>query len=252
MSKEVFDSKRREIFQEHINKRVLVEWVRITGLDNKAKWKLDRLLSYLSNTITGYTGTENAFTWPTFAGVSGGIPARKFLTRIGDTSCLRVAEGLLKHNKEQGTKIAVIKEQILRNQDSNNFGYVELAFVVQMLVMHMLILACWSGKNYTHCMLQRKVKAPEISVKRGLLHIGKNMIVKPSIVAISLNLVLSEWKGLPPEELLSESERKDFLDSFVFCAEEFEEGRNIEERVEEEEPFTRSVALDVGDLSKAN
>ncbi|KAK6044950.1 hypothetical protein COOONC_17545 [Cooperia oncophora] len=151
----MFDSIRREIYQEHINKRVLVEWVRITGLDNKAKWKLDRLLSYLSNTITGYTGTENVFTWPTFA-VSGGIPAYRAKVSYAYWRYF-MSEGrrrLAEHNKEQGTKIAVIKEQILRNQDSNNFG----------LLVRKKLYSLYASK---------KVKAPEISVKRGLLHIWK-------------------------------------------------------------------------------
>lgn len=38
--------KRLEAFQENNNKRVLVDWVRITGLRNLNRWKYDRLLEH--------------------------------------------------------------------------------------------------------------------------------------------------------------------------------------------------------------
>ncbi|KAK6057843.1 hypothetical protein COOONC_04598 [Cooperia oncophora] len=104
------DSKRKEIFQEYISKRVLIEWVRITAI----------------------------------------LTVRKMLS----------------------------------------LGLLSPALVVT----YQLTVLLARKKLYSLYAL-KEIKAPDMSVKRGLLYIGKNMIVKPVIVAISLNLSLSEWKG---------------------------------------------------------
>ncbi|KAK6049196.1 hypothetical protein COOONC_13299 [Cooperia oncophora] len=71
-------------FQENVNRRVLLGWVRITGLENKQHWKYDKLLAHLANVITGYPsdGKPNAFTWPTAAGVSGGLEGMRVSIRF--------------------------------------------------------------------------------------------------------------------------------------------------------------------------
>ncbi|KAL6729562.1 hypothetical protein Aduo_000606 [Ancylostoma duodenale] len=74
---DVKQRKRMEQFQEITNKRVLVDWVRITGLRNPHKWKYDRLLEHLARVITKYQGDGHPmpFTWPAPAGEHAGIPA---------------------------------------------------------------------------------------------------------------------------------------------------------------------------------
>ncbi|WKY02643.1 hypothetical protein Q1695_016144 [Nippostrongylus brasiliensis] len=62
-------------FQEQINRRVLVNWVRITGYQSKRKG-LDSILEELSNEVLGYPKDQGkAFSWPAPAGVSDGVPA---------------------------------------------------------------------------------------------------------------------------------------------------------------------------------
>ncbi|KAK6056962.1 hypothetical protein COOONC_05523 [Cooperia oncophora] len=121
-----YQFKEKRKFPRYINKRVLIEWVRITGLDNKAKWKLDRLVAYLANIITGYSAnTDNAFSWPTYAGVSGNIPAYRAKVSYKYWKYFMAEERRkpADYNKEHGTKIAIIKEEALWNQNSNNLGY---------------------------------------------------------------------------------------------------------------------------------
>ncbi|EYB85899.1 hypothetical protein Y032_0289g1517 [Ancylostoma ceylanicum] len=49
---EALQQRRKEQFQENTNRRVLVEWVRITGLRNPQRWKYDRLLEHLAKVIS--------------------------------------------------------------------------------------------------------------------------------------------------------------------------------------------------------
>ncbi|KAK6014562.1 hypothetical protein OSTOST_20052, partial [Ostertagia ostertagi] len=88
--------KRLNNFQEYINKRALLEWVRITGCENPHKWKYDKLLPNLANAIVSYDF------WKYF--MSEG---RK-----------RLAE----YNKDKGTKIAILKELTIKSSDQNNLG----------------------------------------------------------------------------------------------------------------------------------
>ncbi|KAL6742941.1 hypothetical protein Aduo_016034 [Ancylostoma duodenale] len=55
-----------------------------------------------------------------------------------------------------------------------------------------------------------KKKVPEMSVKRDRLHIGVELIIKPSIAAIKPDADLSDWEGTPVRELLTEEERRQY------------------------------------------
>ncbi|KAL6739002.1 hypothetical protein Aduo_012495 [Ancylostoma duodenale] len=78
------DSKRQTVFQENVNKKALIDWVRITGLPNLRKRNLDRLLDDFARDILKYP-SEHAtpFSWPTGAGFYGNhlaIRAQKTLS----------------------------------------------------------------------------------------------------------------------------------------------------------------------------
>ncbi|KAK5971978.1 hypothetical protein GCK32_010004 [Trichostrongylus colubriformis] len=182
---------RKKVFQENVNKRVLLEWVRITGLENKNKWKYDRLLAHLANVITGYTcENKSAFTWPTSAGTYKGIAAIRAKVSYEFWKYF-MSEGrkkLAEYNKNHGTKISILKELTLKSMDENNLG--------------LLI-----RKKLNGMYAREGLKGPEMFVRRGCIHIGKDLVLKPSVAAIRLNLALPEWKGLPVEELLNERDK---------------------------------------------
>ncbi|KAK6045039.1 hypothetical protein COOONC_17456 [Cooperia oncophora] len=140
------NAKRMQNFQENVNKKVLLEWVRITGLENKNKWRLDRLLAHFAHSILGYSESKTAaFTWPVIAGLHRGIPA----IRMGDLEIIQakvsydfwryfMSEGrkkLSQYNKEKGSKIAVLKELTLKNTDENNLGYY-FTYFIETCVVH--------------------------------------------------------------------------------------------------------------------
>ncbi|KAK6061562.1 hypothetical protein COOONC_00772 [Cooperia oncophora] len=164
-------------FQEHVNRRVLLEWVRTTGLENKHNWKYDKLLANLTNVITGYSsdGKPNALTWPTAAGMSGGIEAKvsydywRYFMKDG-------RKKLSEYNKKNSTKIAILKEMTLKSMDENNLG-----------------LRKKIGRIY----MEKGQKIPDM------------LMLKPSVAVIRLNLEIPDWNGLPFSELLTDKHKKE-------------------------------------------
>ncbi|KAK6048473.1 hypothetical protein COOONC_14022, partial [Cooperia oncophora] len=125
---ERFNKWRADSFQETINKRVLLEWVRIVGLENKNKWKFERLLAHLANVIIGYPSDSSklsAFTWPTSAGIHDGIAAirAKVSYDFWEYFMSERKHKLSDYNSANGTKIALIKEMTMKARDENNLGY---------------------------------------------------------------------------------------------------------------------------------
>ncbi|KAL6742021.1 hypothetical protein Aduo_015221 [Ancylostoma duodenale] len=185
---------RKATFKEHINRRVLVNWVRITGLPSPKKWRLDRLLRELSLNITKYPeGRPPAFSWPTGAGVSRDLPAYRACVSY-DYWCYFMSEGrkrLNEYNREQNLRIEINKEVTQKISDERNLG---------------LLLR----KKIKEAYLAAKKKVPDMSVKKERLHIGNELVLKPSLAAIKLNADLSDWEGLPVREMLTEEEREQY------------------------------------------
>ncbi|KAL6723598.1 hypothetical protein Aduo_018583 [Ancylostoma duodenale] len=173
---------RKELHQEHINRRVLVSWVRITGLA-----KIDKLLGELAYTITKYPEEKsNAFSWPTRAGTHHDIPAIRGCVSYEYWTYF-MSEGrkrLNEYNRKHNTKIEINKELTQKMSDERNFGERREAYAAA------------------------KKKVPEMSVKRDRLHIGAELSIKPSIATIKLDADLSDWERTPVKELLTEEERQ--------------------------------------------
>ncbi|KAK6045284.1 hypothetical protein COOONC_17211 [Cooperia oncophora] len=136
-------------FQENVHKKVLLEWVRITGLENKNKWRLDRLLAHFAHSILGYV---NAILNQKLQ-LSLGSKLQDYIVAsqlyMGDLEIIQakvsydfwryfMSEGrkkLSQYNKEKGSKIAVLKELTLKNTDENNLGYY-FTYFIETCVVH--------------------------------------------------------------------------------------------------------------------
>ncbi|KAK6045410.1 hypothetical protein COOONC_17085 [Cooperia oncophora] len=118
------------------------------------------------------------------------------------------------YNKENGLKITLTKEQTLST-------------------LRLLI-----RKRLTSMYHLKGLKAPDMSVKKGYIHIGKDLVsvmlyqlvtfclllpsyylinqtMKSPVAAIKLGLPLPEWKGIPVEDLLSERDRTDLMNGHL-------------------------------------
>ncbi|KAL6739436.1 hypothetical protein Aduo_012890 [Ancylostoma duodenale] len=150
-------SKRKELHQEHINRRVLVSWVTITGLANPEKWKLDKLLRELAVTITKYPdGKATAFSWPTGTGTCRDIPAIRASVSYEFWS-YSMSEGrkrLNEYNREHNTKIEINKELTQKISDGHYYD----------------------AKKIREAYIAAEKKVPEMTVKRDELHIGAELL----------------------------------------------------------------------------
>ncbi|CAJ0603476.1 unnamed protein product [Cylicocyclus nassatus] len=113
---------RQEAFQENINKRVLLDWVRIVGLENPHKKTYNRVLADFAHNILKYPSDKPLpFSWPTGAGVFKGISAIR--ARIS-YDCWRyfLSEGrnhLSTYNATNKKDIKIIKEQTMKVSDED-------------------------------------------------------------------------------------------------------------------------------------
>ncbi|EYB91968.1 hypothetical protein Y032_0200g1709 [Ancylostoma ceylanicum] len=192
---EALQQRRKEQFQENTNRRVLVEWVRITGLRNPQRWKYDRLLEHLAKVITKYQGDNKPmpFTWPAPAGEYNGMTAYRAKVSY-EYWRFFMSEGrkrLMEYNKENGCRIEINKEQTLKISDETNLGL-------------------FLRKKLNEAYRCANKKAPDMSVKKGRLNIGKELSLKPAVAAIRLGIDLSGWNKTPVKELLTEQELKDY------------------------------------------
>ncbi|KAL6723329.1 hypothetical protein Aduo_018346 [Ancylostoma duodenale] len=117
--------KRMETFQENVNKKTLINWIRITGLVNPGKRKLDKLLEDFARDILRYpTEFPHPFSWPTTAGFAGNCTAIK--TRMSYNFWkFFMSEGrktLYEYNRKNGTDIKINREKTVSLQDQDRLG----------------------------------------------------------------------------------------------------------------------------------
>ncbi|CAJ0591301.1 unnamed protein product [Cylicocyclus nassatus] len=183
---------RQEAFQDSVNKKVLLEWVRITGLANPHKRSFDRVLLDFSNNILKYPKDKPiAFSWSTAAGISKEITAIRAKITY-DFWRFFLTEGrqhLAEYNIENHTDIRISKEQTIKVSDTEKLGLYLRKFIREM-----------------HLLSRRK--CPEILYKKGMLHIGKEHVLSPAMAAFRFDVNLDAWIGLPLENLFTPKEKE--------------------------------------------
>ncbi|CAJ0591370.1 unnamed protein product [Cylicocyclus nassatus] len=171
-------------FQENVNKKALIDWVRITTQPTQEETR---------QTIRGlYKYTHGSpFSWPVPAGNQGGllaIRARitydfwKFFMQDG-------RKNLYEYNNTNGTDIKISREKTITLEDQERLG----------LYIRKMIKDEYRRNNK---------KCVEVTLKKSLLKIGDNQPVKPAIAAILLDIDIDPWSGLPLDQLLSEKEKE--------------------------------------------
>ncbi|KAL6742019.1 hypothetical protein Aduo_015219 [Ancylostoma duodenale] len=130
-------NERKKAFQDSINKKVLLEWVRVTGLPIPRKKSFDRILQEFALDILKYLRDKPlAFSWPTAAGMTGNILAmrakvsydfwRHFITE---------GRGLLAGcNKSNNLDIRINREQTVNVPDNECLGLYIRKFIKEVHV----------------------------------------------------------------------------------------------------------------------
>ncbi|CAJ0604803.1 unnamed protein product [Cylicocyclus nassatus] len=191
-SPKVFGVKEREArFQEQMNRRILIDWVRITGLKNPYRKKLDRLLDDFGKDVLKVPEElKDWFAWPAPAGKKGDILAirvqisYKFWKYFISTG----KNNLYEYNHKNGEDINVAREKTLSLTDQDRLGLYMRRIVKQKYLE--------KGKNV------------EISYRRGMIKIGKSDPVKPAMAVYVYDIDINDWNGVPIDTLLSEEEKK--------------------------------------------
>ncbi|CAJ0591205.1 unnamed protein product [Cylicocyclus nassatus] len=112
-------------YQENVNKKVLIDWVRLTGLPNPRRRKLDVLLNDFAQDIVKYPSSRGtAFTWPSPAGFYGNHMAIRARMSY-DFWKHFLSEGrkaLYEYNKFHGTEIKLSREKTLPITEQERLG----------------------------------------------------------------------------------------------------------------------------------
>ncbi|RCN25340.1 hypothetical protein ANCCAN_28949 [Ancylostoma caninum] len=181
---------RKQQFQESVNKKVLLEWVRITGLPNPRKKPFDKVLNEFAVDVLKYPKEKAlAFAWPTAAGQTGSIVAMRAKVSY-DFWRHFITEGrglLAEYNKNNSLDIRIQREQTLHVSDTERLG----------LFIRRFIREAYNKANR---------KCPDILFKKGILQIGKEYHMTPTMAAYQFGINLEEWNGLPLEELFTPKE----------------------------------------------
>ncbi|CAJ0592741.1 unnamed protein product [Cylicocyclus nassatus] len=117
--------KKKQQYQENINRKALIDWVRVTGLRNQRKRKMDNLLEDLSTDIIRYpTSKGAAFSWPAPAGISGGILAvrARVTYAFWKFFMMEGRKNLYEYNSKNGTDIKISRERTLPLEDQDRLG----------------------------------------------------------------------------------------------------------------------------------
>ncbi|CAJ0594594.1 unnamed protein product [Cylicocyclus nassatus] len=175
-------SEKKESYQDSVNKKVLLEWVTVTGLENPRKKPYDRILNDFAVKVLKYPVEKPmAFTWPTSAGMSNNIQAIRAKVSFEFRKYF-ISEGrnlLLEYNKQNNNDVCISHEQTLKVSETERLG-----------------------KYIRDVHVQSKRKCPEMTFKKGVLQIGKEYSLTPPMAAIKIIINMSAWTGLPLKELL--------------------------------------------------
>ncbi|RCN26096.1 hypothetical protein ANCCAN_28184 [Ancylostoma caninum] len=160
---------RKQIFQDSINKKVVLEWVRVTGLPNPRKKPFDRILQELAVDILKYPREKPiAFSWPTAAGMTGNILAIRAKISY-DFWRFFITEGrglLAEYNKTNNLDIRINREQTLTVSDNERLG--ESMTPTMAAVQFGINLEAWNGLPLDDLLTQKEKDA----IKRGDVKLG--------------------------------------------------------------------------------
>ncbi|KAL6742990.1 hypothetical protein Aduo_016077 [Ancylostoma duodenale] len=183
---------RKVLHQDSVNKKVLLEWKRITGSENPRKKNYDKLLKdFVYEMIRYPNDLPTPLSWPTGAGTSGNIQAIRCKMTY-DFWRFFLAEGrknLAEYNKDHWTEIRISREKSLPMSDMDRLGL-------------------YIRKKIKERYLMANKKPVDVTIRRGLLQIGDRQPMKPTTAAYKFGIGMSTWNGLPLRELLTAEEKK--------------------------------------------
>ncbi|VDO26111.1 unnamed protein product [Heligmosomoides polygyrus] len=176
----MWTSEENKVYQDQVNRKVLLEWVRITGLAVPQKANYDAILLDFAQKILEYPSDRpNPFSWPVQAGYTNTGPAIRSGRRR-----------LYEYNKKNDTDIRIIREKTKPVMDQEKLGL-------------------FIRKTLREAYHAAKIKGEEVNLIKGKIVIGKEQPMRPTTAAVKLNLNMTAWQGEPLESMLCKQEKED-------------------------------------------
>ncbi|RCN44348.1 hypothetical protein ANCCAN_09692 [Ancylostoma caninum] len=191
--------------QEHVNRRVLSEYIKVIGVPNQEKLGTrDLVQKFLKEIVRYNTVKDNSpLTWPTSTGSNGDCSS--FRVKMSDqfwtyfTSDGR--KKLLEYNRKERANVKVIRDQTISLSDLENLS----------LYLRRKIKQHYQTNNSS---------PPDVSVKNGYVTIGNynngnTKRYRATELAVLLGWDYRDWQGTAIKELLSNTERKNMMMSYM-------------------------------------
>ncbi|KAL6728061.1 hypothetical protein Aduo_009871 [Ancylostoma duodenale] len=179
--------------QEHINRRVLNEYIRVVGIPNDNKKNPTELANFFLNEIVSYKNELDPYplTWPTGTGSTGNSSSIRvkmsnaFWTYFTSTGRKRMYE----FNRKNKVEVRVVRDKTLSLSDLDNLS----------LYLRKKIRDSITSNNLPHV---------DIGVKQGYITIANTKKFRATELAVRLGLNYSDWQGTPIQDLMSNTEKK--------------------------------------------
>ncbi|KAL6738419.1 hypothetical protein Aduo_011967 [Ancylostoma duodenale] len=188
--------------QEHVNRRVLSEYIKVIGVPNKDKLGLRELVQKFLKEIVKYNTVKDSspLTWPTSTGSNGDCSS--FRAKMSDqfwtyfTSDGR--KKLLEYNRKEHANVKVIRDQTISLSDLEN-------------------LSLYLRRKIKQHYQSNSSSPPDVSVKNGYVTIGSynsgnTKRYRATELAVLLGWDYKDWQGTAIRELLTNTERKNMME----------------------------------------
>ncbi|VDO30260.1 unnamed protein product [Heligmosomoides polygyrus] len=183
--------------QEHINRRVLSEYIRVINCPNPDRLPLKELVTFFLNNVVKYQNPKDnvPLIWPTTAGRNHELQCFRAKMSYGFWEYFTTdgRKRLMEYNRQNKSQIRVIRDQTLSLTDVENLS----------LYLRVKI------RNYC---TEKDLPTPEISVKNGYIIVGdilrNGKRYRSTELAVLLGWDYSDWHGAAISKLMSNTERK--------------------------------------------
>ncbi|VDL74988.1 unnamed protein product [Nippostrongylus brasiliensis] len=182
-----------DIYQDQVNRKVLLEWVRITGLTVPPRANFDLVLKDFAVNILEYpSDAPQPFSWPVQAGFTSTGPAIR--AKMSYTFWRHFMKSgrrkLYDYNRKHNTEIKIIREKTKPVMDQEKLGL-------------------YIRKKIREAYQKANKKGVEVTIIKGKIVMGKEEPMRPTVAAVRLGLSMDDWQGEPLESMFSKHEKEE-------------------------------------------
>ncbi|EYC05148.1 hypothetical protein Y032_0084g1804 [Ancylostoma ceylanicum] len=191
--------------QEHVNRRVLSEYIKVINVPNTEKLNVRDLVQKFLKEVVRYNNTkDNApLSWATSTGSNG--ETSSFRVKMSDSFwSYFTGDGrkkLIEYNRKERANVKVIRDQTISLSDLENLS----------LYLRRKIKLYYQSRNST---------PPDVSVKNGYVTIGNygkgtTKRYRATELAVLLGWNYQDWQGTAIKELMTNTEKRNMAEGLL-------------------------------------